>query len=416
MRSIAFRFAFTAFVLASSSVAAQDQPYGVDLRRRWASVRAAVGSGEEKLWLRLEERPAAGDAAPDDLPFHEHWLLTAIKERFEGVSAADVLATTTVRHDGTNRTINHERGIEVRGRGDVLPRVKEFFDGFQAGSARPVKIEMRVIGLGEPSALTDPTTVAVVATRLDFERRLKDLAVQGSSVVMEPVIKVPANQTATLAILNQVSYVKDFVVEVVQGTKIADPVIDLVTEGFRTEITPILDPDSGAVILRGNLGFSHLVRPMLARRLEIADAQVTVQVPSITSHRWDGVVTLDTGRDAIRISGLKTVLPGADEIRNVEVWCLVTVESPSSSTSATGKIVDHDLHDNVFVSFPPDFVADDPWANAPKEVTVYRGSDAIGRALLTGGWVLGGADDPKRSVIAVYHLAEGTPRDGDSVR
>jgi hypothetical protein len=99
----------------------------------------------------------------------------------------------------------------------------------------------------------------------------------------------------------------------------------------------------------------------------------------------------------------------------VEVWCQVKIEDGGSAGLLTGEIVDRDeKNGNVFVSFPREAVPDDPWNKAPKEVAVWRRGEKIGTARLAGGWVL--PSSPTHPVIAIYQLAEGTPRDGDSVR
>jgi hypothetical protein len=61
-------------------------------------------------------------------------------------------------------------------------------------------------------------------------------------------------------------------------------------------------------------------------------------------------------------------------------------------------------------------VPGDPWEKAPKEVTIYRQNEKVGKAKLAGGWVMAAEPDPKRGVIAIYQVTEGTAQDGDTVR
>ena len=214
--------------------------------------------------------------------------------------------------------------------------------------------------------------------------------------------------------VEQVGYIKDYKVEFVGDQKIADPVVGVVDEGFEMELTPLYDPDGGILIVSGHIGFSHVVRPIPEHRVKIGETEVTVQLPSVRSNRWTGDIKLEPGQDTFKITGLKHTPQGSERDQDVEVWCLVTLEDEGGG-GPKGEIVDRDeKNGNVFVAFPREAVPDDPWAKAPKEVSVYRGDEKIGTARLAGGWVLGA--DTKHPVIAIYQLAEGTPRDGDSVR
>jgi hypothetical protein len=275
---------------------------------------------------------------------------------------------------------------------------------------------MRVLDVGVEKAPSYPRSEASVATRQDYERRAKDLAQLSGSrwSIASPTLKVFANQTGKMAIAEQISYIKDYEVEVLGDQKIADPVIGSLEDGFDVEITPLYDPDGGALVVAGKVTFSHVVKPIREHQLKIGESTVTVQLPEVVSNRWNGEVRLEPAADTFKITGLAYSPPGSEERRGVEVWCLLAL-AESVAAQPTGEIIDRDdKYGNVFVRFPLDAVPDDPWAKAPKEVSVFRRGEKIGTARLSGGWVIG--TDARNPVIAIYRLAEGTPRDGDSVR
>jgi hypothetical protein len=246
---------------------------------------------------------------------------------------------------------------------------------------------------------------------------VKDLSDRGlGRIVCNPVVHARSTQRAAISILGQVSYLKDWRVEEVGGSRIADPEVGILHEGIEIELTPIVDPDGGAVVLSGSIRFSSLVRPIRESRLEILGTGVSVQLPEIRSYVWNGEATLDPGQDALMVSGLRAAEAGGGGTEAVEVWCLVTV-AEGSRQPPVGEIVGRDdRFGNLFVKWPADVVPDDPWSKAPKEVTVYRKGEPLGPATLAGGWVLGGEQAGDFSVIAIYRLPEGTGRDGDSVR
>jgi hypothetical protein len=385
-------------------------------------LRFATTLGDDSAWLSLDDSAGEAPARTGGLPMsievgaRERWLMGAVKGRFKGVTAAETVERSTVRHDGVTRTVTNERGVEVRGSPESLGQVRDFFDRFKAGSRASVTLELRVLEIADQAGGGDGTATAQVATRDELEKRIAELAAKQRTQksMHAPTVKVYANQTAKLATSEQISYIKDYQIEVVGGQKIADPVLGVVEDGFEMEFTPIRDPDGGALIVAGSIGFNHVVRPIPEHRVKIGDTEVTVQLPSVRSNRWSGEVKLEPGKDAFKITGLKQSLSGAEQVLSVEVWCLVTLENGEPARTA-GEIVDRDeTNGNVFVSFPRDYVPDDPWTKAPKEVDVYRRNEKIGTARLAGGWVLG--DDAKNPVVAIYQLAEGTPRDGDLVR
>jgi hypothetical protein len=379
---------------------------------------------EERAWLPLDAAPPATEERVENQPVLppapepgvlERWMLVATKARFPGITAAETVDRSTVRHDGVQRTVTGERGVEVRGPRPVVAEVRRFFDRFAAGSKKVVTLELHVLETAEPDAPGDARSEAAVASRQDFERRVRELTERREmrGLIHSPVVKVFANHTAKLSVVEQVSYVKDYKVEVLPGGKIADPLLAVIDEGFELELTPIYDPDGGALIVGGRIGFSRLARPIPEHRLKIGDAEVTVQLPSVRSNRWSGEIRLEPGQNTFKITGLKDGPRSAGQFQNVEVWCLVTV-SDGETGRPGGEIVDRDDQGAIFVTFPGDYVPDDPWSKAPKEVAVYRGQEKIGSARLAGGWVM--AADAKRPVVVIYQLAEGTPRDGDSVR
>jgi hypothetical protein len=374
----------------------------------------------EKLWLGFEDATDAQDADPLMEPkapviaARELWLMAAIRERFKGVRSVATVEKMTVRQDGASRTATRERGLEVQGSREALARTHEFFDRFMRGSKKLVTIELRIVEADKQSEPGTQEVTALVASRDDWDGRTRSAERRdGKSSIGSPTVLVHANQTAKISFAEKVAYVKDFDVERVQGAVIADPIVGTVDEGCDIELTPIHDPESNVWIISGSIGFSHVVRPIPEHKVKVASSDVVVQVPSVVSRRWKGEVRLASGESVFKIIGLQHNPPGSEKTLSVDVWCRITLGDAASGLPS-GQIVDRDDENgNLFVAFPAESVPDDPWTKAPKEVSVFRSGEKIGTARLAGGWVMPGRKHP---VIAIYQLAESTPKDGDSVK
>ncbi len=110
-----------------------------------------------------------------------------------------------------------------------------------------------------------------------------------------PGISVFPLQPAMMSVVNQTSYVKDFAVTRVGDRMIADPIIDIVWDGVRSEVVATFLPE-GAIGLACDFTVQELERPIAEFKTTIGiDTPVTVQLPSTSTTRLQQTAVLTDG-------------------------------------------------------------------------------------------------------------------------
>jgi hypothetical protein len=123
--------------------------------------------------------------------------------------------------------------------------------------------------------------------------------------ITAPKVLTRPLQTATVSILNQVAYVKDFKLEIVEPgqVEIADPVIATIQEGVLFEVRGVpLSP--GIYGVEVDLTQSTLARPIPTRKILIgADRhEVTIGLPQVTTRSIQTHLTLADGSSALFVT------------------------------------------------------------------------------------------------------------------
>lgn len=149
-----------------------------------------------------------------------------------------------------------------------------------------------VLGASRPTAdrsvhLLDAEAAAALL------RRVKQHA--GAKIVSAPRLTVYDRQEANVSLLNQVSYVQDYDIEV-QGQKtIADPIVDVVQEGIVIQFTPACAENGTDVALEFEGTFSSLQRPIPEKQIELGGQKVTIQLPQVEVGRIRESVVVPSG-------------------------------------------------------------------------------------------------------------------------
>ncbi len=168
--------------------------------------------------------------------------------------------------------------------------------------------------------------------RIDFTivsgpaERLDDLGLEGSSSIIEeslererlmeacqeadsvdvlsaPSVVVVSSQRATISILNQVAYVKEWKLVVVQpgGIEIADPIIDVVQDGLMIDCS-YLEVEPGVHAVEVDFKSSSLERPIESEKIRIGAGgahEVEVGRPVVTSISLETKLILGQGATAV---------------------------------------------------------------------------------------------------------------------
>ena len=129
-----------------------------------------------------------------------------------------------------------------------------------------------------------------------------------------PSLTVYNTQRANLTVVNQISFVQDFDVEVAQTSFIADPVIGVIQDGLTLDVRPTVSNDRQYITLELRPTIANLVTPiatfqtLLGASIAIFSAQnpVTIQLPEIDLQVAETTVRIPD-RGSILLGGLKSI-------------------------------------------------------------------------------------------------------------
>jgi type II secretory pathway component GspD/PulD (secretin) len=123
-----------------------------------------------------------------------------------------------------------------------------------------------------------------------------------------PVITVYNTQRANLTVVNQLSYIQDFDVEVAQTSFIADPIVGIIQDGLTLDVRPTVSNDRRYITLELQPTVADLLEPIptFATSLAAAFAPVIIQLPELKLQQARTTVRIpDQG--SILIGGLKNI-------------------------------------------------------------------------------------------------------------
>jgi general secretion pathway protein D len=129
-----------------------------------------------------------------------------------------------------------------------------------------------------------------------------------------PSLTVYNTQRANLTVVNQISFVQDFDVEVAQTAFIADPVIGVIQDGLTLDVRPTVSNDRQYITLELRPTIADLVVPiatfqtLLGASISIFAAQnpVTIQLPEVDMRIAESTVRIPDG-GSILLGGLKDI-------------------------------------------------------------------------------------------------------------
>jgi len=166
------------------------------------------------------------------------------------------------------------------------------------------------------SALGGGTFQATFIDDFSFSVILR--ATEKSSRVREltsPSLTVYNTQRANLTVVNQISFVQDFDVEVAQTSFIADPVIGVVQDGLTLDVRPTVSNDRQYITMELRPTVAQLQKPIQTFQtllgaavagLISAQNPVTIQLPEIKLRIAESTVRMPD-RGSILLGGLKDI-------------------------------------------------------------------------------------------------------------
>lgn len=238
-------------------------------------VEPPLGPGEELLpvgdrWLALVGQPE-----------HHAWLTQRLRRARQDEARGAAGQTSIVR-----MTHFHLGADELAALVELLPEIR------REGPEGEVRFQ--------PVLLSGSDAAADLLGSLGGSAAGKDLGKEG--VIMSQSIGNTGFRMASFGLgyarlINQTAYIRDFEVEIQAAAAVADPIVDVVRDGFSTTVG-CLELDDGTFGIAARLWVADLQRPIpvFTTTIGVGNAnEVKIQLPRVQFGSSDAVVRLPRG-------------------------------------------------------------------------------------------------------------------------
>lgn len=225
---------------------------------------AQAGEGTlAKVLDRIEARQAPRDvlhlyAVADLQQDKSAWKLALARVRTAAGESGDVVVK---EHDGT---------LIVRAPQEAQARIAAELDALRSALSQMVTMEVRLVRFDKAPGVS----------RVPVARIEGFLNEHGAKVVTAPRLTCRNGQRANIRVVDQVSYVSDFDLEVAERGVIADPVVAIAHDGVSADLRPVVVEGGGAVLVAVEVTRAELEAPLPTMPLPIHGVPgATIQVP-----------------------------------------------------------------------------------------------------------------------------------------
>jgi len=178
--------------------------------------------------------------------------------------------------------------------GDYMARAEHLFDRTLGGTSMN-----NAGGLSLQYAFLDDTEVEAVLRAVSKQER--------SEQIEAPRLLIYNNTRASMHVLNEVSYIKDFEVEIAQAAGVANPVIGTIYDGVSLDVRPVVDSDLKFITLELRPTVMTLNRPIPNFTTTLGVGQpISIQLPEVALQRVRTTVTLPDGA-TMMLGGMRLV-------------------------------------------------------------------------------------------------------------
>jgi tetratricopeptide (TPR) repeat protein len=178
--------------------------------------------------------------------------------------------------------------------GDYMARAEHLFDRTLGGRSMN-----NAGGLSLQYAFLDDTEVEAVLRAVSKQER--------SEQIEAPRLLIYNNTRASMHVLNEVSYIKDFEVEIAQAAGVANPVIGTIYDGVSLDVRPVVDSDLKFITMELRPTVMTLNRPIPNFTTTLGVGQpISIQLPEVALQRVRTTVTLPDGA-TMMLGGMRLV-------------------------------------------------------------------------------------------------------------
>lgn len=182
------------------------------------------------------------------------------------------------------------------GDGDFMGRVENLYNQTLGGRSDGLS---NAGGLSLQYAFLDDTEVEVVLRAVSKQER--------SEQIDAPRLTIYNNSRANMSFLRQLSYIKDFDVEIAQAAAVANPVIGTVYDGVSLDVRPVVDSDLKFITMELRPSVVTLQQPIPTFTTTLGVGQpISIQLPEVTLQRVRTTVTMPDG-GTMMLGGMRYV-------------------------------------------------------------------------------------------------------------
>lgn len=182
------------------------------------------------------------------------------------------------------------------GDGDLMGRVENLYDRTLGGRNGGLT---NAGGLSLQYAYLDDVEVEVILRAVSKQER--------SEEIQAPRLLIYNNTRASMHFMRNISYIRDFEVEIAQAAAVANPVIGTVHDGIALDVRPVVDSDLKFITmeLRPTVMQLSLPIPTFTTTLGIGQP-ISIQLPQVTLQRVRTTVTIPDG-GTMMLGGMRLV-------------------------------------------------------------------------------------------------------------
>jgi type II secretory pathway component GspD/PulD (secretin) len=180
------------------------------------------------------------------------------------------------------------------GDGDLFARTEHLFDMTLGGGEGGLDNSG---GLALQYAYLDDTELEIVLRAVSKQERVEEITA--------PQLLLYNTQRGNLSVTNQISYIKDFEVEIAQAAAVADPVVGVVKDGIVLDVRPVVSADRKYITMELRPTLATLLQPIPTFTTTLGVGQpISIQLPRLTVQKVRTTVTIPDG-GTLMLGGMK---------------------------------------------------------------------------------------------------------------
>jgi tetratricopeptide (TPR) repeat protein len=178
--------------------------------------------------------------------------------------------------------------------GDLFARTEHLYDRTLGGGAGGLDNSG---GMSLQYAFLDDTELEVVFRAVSKQERVEEITA--------PQLLLYNTQRGNLTVTNQISYIRDFEVEIAQAAAVADPVVGVVKDGIVLDVRPVVSADRKFITMELRPTVANLSLPIPTFTTTLGVGQpISIQLPTLRVQKVRTTVTIPDG-GTLMLGGMK---------------------------------------------------------------------------------------------------------------